>query len=157
MLTYASDLLQNALDLRWSTAKGSYKVLMTEMEASELFWDDHAGVRQQYAQRNVRPAFNATGNSRPLPNVQRKICMAFQTGTCPSETDHKQGNVYLRHICAYCFSNFNRPFPHREQECRKKGGRHPRLRSGGRDSIARGASTQILLTLNLTLASPRTV
>ena len=53
MLTYASDLLQNALDLGWSTAKGSYKVLMTEMEASDLFWHDLAGVqsiRQQYAQ-----------------------------------------------------------------------------------------------------------
>ena len=29
-LLYASDLLQNALDVEWATAKGSYKVLMTE-------------------------------------------------------------------------------------------------------------------------------
>ena len=63
MLTYASDLLQNALDLGWPMAKGSYKVLMTEMEATELFWDNLLGVqavRQQYAQRNVRPAFSST-------------------------------------------------------------------------------------------------
>ena len=45
MLTYASDLLKN----------------VPEMEASDLFWDDLAGVqsiRQQYAERNYRPTFN---------------------------------------------------------------------------------------------------
>ena len=138
MLTYASDLLQNALDLGWPTAKGSYKVLMTEMEATELFWDNLPGVqavRQQYAQRNIRPAFSSTPNARPQPNLQRKVCMVFQTGTCSSETDHRQGNVYFRHICAYCFTNFNRPFPHREQECRKKKG-------AGAQSTGQGSGAQ---------------
>ena len=56
MLVYVSDLLQNALDLGWHTARGSYKVLMTEIEAQTLDWDDLEGVQaidRQYAQRNV--------------------------------------------------------------------------------------------------------
>ena len=54
MLIYASNLVQNALDLGWHLAKGSYKVLMTEMESSGL--DCLEGVqslRRQYAQRKL--------------------------------------------------------------------------------------------------------
>ena len=123
MLKYASDLFQNALDLGWATAKGSYKVLMPEMEASDLYWDDLPrvqSIRQQYAQRNVWPAAPQGPGFQKSNNVFKKVCTAYQTGTCPSETDHRQGNTYFRHICAYCFANLNRPFPHREQECRKK-------------------------------------
>ena len=56
MLVYVSELLQNALDLVWHTARGSYKVLMTEIEAQTLDWDyleGVQGIRRQYAQRNV--------------------------------------------------------------------------------------------------------
>ena len=110
------------------------------MEASDLFWHDLIGVqsiRQQYAQQNVRPGPNMVGNSRPQFNTQRKICQAFQTGTWHSETDHRQGNIQFTHICAYCFATFNRPFPHREQECRKKKGhRATGHGSGVRDSVA---------------------
>ena len=69
MLVYVTDLLQNALDPGWHTARGSYKVLMTEIEAQTLDWDDlegGRGIHRQYAQRNVnRPpvAGNRSGSS----------------------------------------------------------------------------------------------
>ena len=83
MLVHASDLLQNALYLGWHLAKGSYKVLMAEMESSSLDWGDLEGVqalRRQYAQRNV---------NRPAGNNSRFNYPQYQTGMCPHENDHR--------------------------------------------------------------------
>ena len=127
MLLYVSDLLQNALDLGWPVAKGSYKVLMTEMETTELSWDDLGAVqslRQQYTQRNLRPN-PPNGNSHSSKSTfagVKKVCPHYQTGTCAMDSDHKTGNIHYRHICAYCFNTISKPFPHREQECRRKKG-----------------------------------
>ena len=115
ILVYVGDLLQNALDLGWHTARGSYKVLMTEIEAQTLDWDDLEGVqgiRRQYAQRNVnRP--QGTGNKFASNFVKKIVRPAFQNGTCPHEGDHKSENQFFRHICAFCFNTVSKPFLHR--------------------------------------------
>ena len=127
MLVYASGLLQNALDLGWHLAKGSYKVPMTEMESSSLDWGDLEGVqslRRQYAQGNVnRP----TGNSSRFnsPQLKQVVCPQYQTGMCSHVNDHRSDRQYFRNICAFCYTSISKPFPYREQDCLRKKGRLP--------------------------------
>ena len=60
---------------------------MTEMETTDLSWDDLGAVqsiRQQYAQRNLRPPHPNNSNSNVKPSISgiRKVCPHYQTGTC---------------------------------------------------------------------------
>ena len=130
MTQYGADLVQNALDLGWPTAKGSYKVLLATMESTPLDWDnlpDIQNLRHQYAQRSI--VRNAHANSSPAPShsnnqatrpSRRLLCARFQTNNCNFESDHTADGVRYRHICSFCFHNLGKAFPHRESDCQNK-------------------------------------
>ena len=131
MVQYGADLLQNALDLGWQTAKGSYKVLLTQIESTSLTWEninEIQALRHQFAQRSImkQPSHVAhVAPSAPLHNygprnVRRVLCNRFQNNTCAHETDHSADGVRYRHICAYCFHQLGKTFPHKECECQNK-------------------------------------
>ena len=129
MIQYGADLMQNALDLGWGTAKGSYKVLLSSIESTDLTWEDLPQIqdlRHQYAQRSIVRASNNL-NPTPTANSQlnvrpgrRLLCSRFQSGACTFESDHSADRVRYRHICAFCFHQLGKTFPHRESECQNK-------------------------------------
>ena len=119
MLPFASDLYQNALNQGWAGARGAYKVIMTEMEAGRVSWEELNTIqdlRRQYAQRFIsKPAtgYSPTGPSNgPLKGNSLKqadkgnrlACPAYQTASCTHSADHTVNGVRYRHICAYCLA-----------------------------------------------------
>ena len=155
MLSFASDYFQNALDMGWPVAKGAFKVILCEMEAGRLTWEDLPAVqalRSQYAQRHVAKAalhnppqshpnsHSNQGNAPSQPSKPndrhnpRAPCPKFQLGTCPLPSDHTHAGLYYRHICAFCLAVVGRAYPHPEQECLRK--------KGQPKGPGRGATTQ---------------
>ena len=140
MLKLGSDFFQNALDLGRAVARGAYKVVLTEMEAGLVDWENLEAVqslRRQYAQRCIhKPAQNGpasgppngpfkSGNSKNGENKQHKTmpCPSYQTVSCTSSNDHTHGSVHYRHICAYCWAVLYKSFPHPEAECKTMKGK----------------------------------
>ena len=125
MIAYGADLIQNALDLNWSTAKGAYKVLLCHMESTTLNWDNMAEIqalRHQYAQRNVFRS-NSNANSSAPQNrsyPKKALCSRFQTASCSFDNDHTSDGTRYRHICAFCFHSLGKTYPHKEQDCQNK-------------------------------------
>ena len=139
MLKFGSDFFQNALDLGWAVARGAYKVVLTEMEAGLVDWENLEAVqslRRQYAQRCItKPAQNGSASGPPSgpfksgnsKNGDNKLyrsmpCPSYQAVSCTNPSDHSHGSVHYRHICAYCWAVLNKPFPHPEAECKRKKG-----------------------------------
>ena len=118
MLSYLCDLMEDANDFSWASAKASHAVLLCEMERGTLEWANTERIdriRRAHAQRhNPGNKQNWARNQDP----QRKpwFCKSYQGGTCPHNADHELNGKTQRHICAYCITQ-GRNMTHPEKDC----------------------------------------
>ena len=91
MLDYLGNLMEDASDFSWESAKASHAVVLTNMEADRSQWSDTDKldrIRRAHAQRHVTPGQSTASKgsvNKKIKNSTSKngiICKFFQEGTC---------------------------------------------------------------------------
>ena len=115
MLEYLSELMEDAQDFGWTSAKGAHAVLLCRMEEGKVNWamtEKIDRIRRAHAQKVVN---NSTKKSNSeFPGVP---CKFFQSQKCPHKGDHHTSGQWYRHICSFC-NTLGKRFPHALKDCR---------------------------------------
>ena len=110
MLDYLGNIMEDASDFSWDSAKACHAILLTNMEADRISWNETEKIdriRRAHAQRHV----TATGTSatrsftKKSKNIQSKSglnCKYFQEGTCRYPSHHRSAGQFYRHVCETC-------------------------------------------------------
>ena len=101
MVSYLSDVMEDATDFSWQGAKAAHAVLLCEMERGSFTWENGERIdriRRAHAQKHVpsRQPWGRSDTKKPW------FCKNFQTNTCLFQKDHESNGRLQRHICAYC-------------------------------------------------------
>ena len=118
MISYLSDLMEDATDFSWQGAKAAHAVLLCEMERGSLHWEDSDRIdriRRAHAQKHVQSKQNWGKNETKKP----WFCKNFQTNNCTFPRDHETNGKLHRHICAFCLTN-GKHLNHSEKNCTNK-------------------------------------
>ena len=115
MIQYLGDLMEDASDFSWVSAKASHAVMLCEMERGKITWSDTTRIdriRRAHAQKHQNKANwgNKMGEKHPW------FCKNFQTGTCSYSRDHETGGKLQKHIGAFCLTQ-GRVSNHAEKDC----------------------------------------
>ena len=108
MLEYLADLMEDAQDFSWASAKAAHAVALCRMEDGKLSWNDTIGldrVRRAHAQKNIGTSNSNNGVSSNKFGKNKDlgfICNFFQIGTCTHSKDHISGGRKYRHVCSHC-------------------------------------------------------
>ena len=96
MVSYLSDLMEDATDFSWQGAKAAHAVLLCEMERWSLTWENGERIdriRRAHAQKHVpsRQTWAKSDTKKPW------FCKNFQNNTCSFQKDHESnGHIYVR-------------------------------------------------------------
>ena len=121
MVSYLSDLMEDATDFSWQGAKAAHAVLLCEMERGSLQWEDLDRidrVRRAHAQKHIS---NKSTWGKVSDHSGRKpwYCKNYQTGSCAYSRDHDFNGKLQKHICSFCLIG-GRQLAHPEKECTYK-------------------------------------
>ena len=117
MISYMSDLMEDATNFSWQGAKAAHAVLCCELERGTVTWNDSHRIdriRRAHAQKHVSNCAKTWGKSEQ----KRKpwYCKFYQNGTCTHNKDHKVGGRLHRHVCATCLQQ-GKVLAHPEKDC----------------------------------------
>ena len=118
MLEYFQQLIQDAQETNWFTAKSAHKVLFIEMKRGQISWKEARLVNQtraRYTQRTIYPGVGYKKSGK-----QAVLCKFFNKGNCIYENDHMEGQILQRHACAFCFRVVKRFCFHSESNSNRK-------------------------------------
>ena len=122
MLEYMTDIMEDAQDFGWATAKGAHALILCRMEEGKVDWLSSKKLdrlRGAHAQKIVT---NTGANSNSLKNrteAQGVPCKFYQSAKCSHKNDHTTSGQLYRHICSHCFS-LGKKFAHPLKDCRNK-------------------------------------
>ena len=114
MLEYLKLLMQDAIETNWATVKRTHSVVLQTMERGRCSWDKFESVdriRMRCTQRTLQP--NSKANSGQKKEI---ICSRFNSNSCSHNGDHQEGQTWLKHACAHCFSLTKRFLNHRQSD-----------------------------------------
>ena len=117
MLTYLSELMEDATDFTWSNAKASHAVLLCEMERGVLDWSHTSRIeriRRAHAQKHHQS--QKSNWAKQENNKKPWYCKLFQSGNCMYSRDHEHGGKMYRHICVHCLA-LGKQLNHPGKEC----------------------------------------
>ena len=118
MLWYLNDLMEDATDFSWASAKAAHAVLLCEMERGTVCWSDTSRIdriRRAHAQKHCH--FGKQNWGRKDQDVKKPwYCKLYQTGKCQFSKDHEYGGKIHKHVCSFCLSQ-GRISGHPEKEC----------------------------------------
>ena len=95
MLEYLSEIMEDANDFSWQSAKASHAVLLCRMEEEKVEWHETHKLDQNLGGLDTK-------QSRFKPKTT--ACRFFQRGLCHHQKDHETGGVFYKHICSACFA-----------------------------------------------------
>ena len=110
MLDYLGNLMKDASDFSWESAKVSHAIVLTNLEADCLQWtetDKLDRIRRAHAQRHSAPEPSNTSKStynKKVKNIGSKtgvICRYIQQGTCKFPSHHRTAGQLYRHVCEH--------------------------------------------------------
>ena len=126
MLDYVINLLDDAQDFSWSSAKASHAVLLCRMEQGEIGgWSEVEKidrVRRAHAQRHSTPQ---TGQNVKNNDKNQKFpakftpCVYFNKNACSQVKNHENKGIFYRHICAACWELDGKAYAHSQLDCRR--------------------------------------
>lgn len=123
MLSHLQDLMQDAMDYSWETARSYHKLLLQQFERNLLSWKDSdriAEFRRTHAHRGPLTTVTNASSAPKKGSEKQQYCAAYQRGACQQRTDHTNARGFVRHICAYCLRITQTAYPHSEADCRRK-------------------------------------
>ena len=121
MISYMSDLMEDATDFTWQGAKASHAVMLCEMERGVLTWEDTDcidRIRRVHAQKHITQNKFGWAKSGEL-NRKPWFCKNYQNGSCSHSKDHEMNGRTHKHICAFCLS-LGKQLMHAEKDCVNK-------------------------------------
>ena len=106
MVSYLSDLMEDATDFSWQGAKAAHAVLLCEMERGSLQWEDLDRIDRIHRAHAQKHVSGRSGWSKPLDHSSRKpwYCKSYQLGTCVHPRDHESNGKIHKHICSFCLA-----------------------------------------------------
>ena len=106
MIEYLTELMQDACDYSWESAKGAHSVLLHRMADRVVDWDqvkEVQKIRKCYAQTT------ATQSQEKYSKNQKAVpCLRHNKGTYLRMSDHEWQNLMLKHVCQFCHTQFNK-------------------------------------------------
>ena len=124
MLDYVINLLNDATDFSWSSAKASHVVLLCCMEQGEKAgWVDIKKidrVSRAYVERHsVGQNSTQRLQDKGLNSGKSFPCVYFIEGVCLQRQTHENKGVIYKHICSHCWNKEAKAFQPLQVECRK--------------------------------------
>ena len=123
-VSYLINLLEDATDFSWASAKASHAVLLCRMEQGEIkSWAetekiDH--VRRAHAERHVATTHGTSRNIEETHGNGKIVpCVYFNKGSCLQKKSHETKGIFYKHVCSYCWQKEAKAFPHTQTECKK--------------------------------------
>ena len=118
MLWYMSDLMEDATDFTWASAKAAYAVLLCEMERGTVCWSDTSRI-DRIIRAHAQKHSHFTKQDWVKKDQDPKkpwFCKLYQIGQCQFQKDHEFGGKVQKHICSFCLSQ-GLVSGHPEKEC----------------------------------------
>ena len=116
MLAYQGNLMQDALELSWPTAKQAHAAVLMEIKCAQASWRDQSKIdciRQRFTQRVIKSTQSVSTDE------QTRICKRYNEETCGQAKDHSDGKVTYKHLCFSCFKAVKRHYSHPEAKCNR--------------------------------------
>ena len=120
MLDYLGELMEDANDFSWQSAKSAHAVLLCRMEEGKVEWTDTSKIdriRRAHAQRPYTQNFGNNNSKQGKIEGKSNICRFYQRGMCQNQRDHETGGFFYRHICATCYT-MGKEHRHMAKDCR---------------------------------------
>ena len=122
MLDYMSDLMDDAQDFGWASAKGAHALILYRMEEGKVDWLspeklDH--LRRAHAQKVLTSNTSNAHSSKSRNDTQGVLCKYFQSGKCSQKSEHTTNGQLYKHHCSHCHTLGNK-LPHALKDCRNK-------------------------------------
>ena len=117
MSQYLVELMQDACDFTWESAKGAHSVLLHRMTDGVLDWhnlDEIQKIRKRYAQ-----TFGNQNQADRIKQMKTVPCIKFNKGNCSKSHDHEWQNMLLKHMCHFCFTTTGQVQQHSKRDCWK--------------------------------------
>ena len=123
MLDYVIDLLDDATEFSWGSAKASHAVLLCRMEQGEIkSWSETKKidrVRRAHAQRHGTAQNIAQKGQDKSSAGKVTTCVFYNKGSCTHKQTHETKGVLYKHVCMACWAKEGKSFPHPQTECCK--------------------------------------
>ena len=122
MLDYLSELMEDAQDFGWASAKGAHALILCRMEEGKVNWlnaDKLDRLRRAHAQKVVNNNSSTGQGSKSKNESQGVLCKYFQSGKCSHKTEHTTNGQLYKHLCSHCHS-LGKKFSHALKDCRNK-------------------------------------
>ena len=111
-LDYVIDLLDDATDFSWASAKASHVELLCRMEQGEIkSWLETEKIDRVCRAHAQRHSSSSSGKVT--------TCVYYNKGSCAQKQTHETRGVLYKHVCASCWSKDGKFYPHPQTECRK--------------------------------------
>ena len=104
MLDYMSDIMEDAQDFGWASAKGAHALLLCHMEEGKVEWhmtEKIDRIRRAHAQKVV--STSSSHGKKAQSTMQGTPYKFFQMGKCSHTSDHITNGHSYKHICSHCF------------------------------------------------------
>ena len=117
MADYVTELLQDACDYGWESAKGAHSVLLHRMQDGVVTWHNVKEIHK-IRKRYAHTVANSTSNDK---NKVLKIvpCLKYNKGQCSRSSDHEWQNMLLKHMCTHCHNVLNKTEGYPRKDCSK--------------------------------------
>ena len=117
MLWYLNDLMEDATDFLWGSAKAAHAVLLCEIERGSVTWTNMSRIdriRRAHAQKHHVGKQN--WGKKESESKTPWFCKSYQFGQCLFNKDHEQGGKMHKHICSHCLSQ-GKILAHPQKDC----------------------------------------
>ena len=123
MLDYVIDLLDDATDFSWASAKASHAVSLCRMEQGKIkSWSDTEKidrVHKAHAQRQTTAQTIPQTGQDKSSSGKVTTCVFYNKGSCAHKQTHETIGVLYKHVCISCWAKDGKSYPHPQTECRK--------------------------------------
>ena len=121
VLEYVTELMEDAQEFGWASAKGAHALLLCRMEQGKVNWhmtDQIDRIRRAHAQK-VATSTQNLNTKKKVSEMQGVPCKYYQNGKCSQKGDHNSGGQLYKHICSHCHT-LGKKFSHPSKDCRTK-------------------------------------
>ena len=122
ILDYVIDLLDDATDFSWSSAKASNAVLLCRMEQGEIkSWLETEKIERVRRVRGQRhnTAQSSAKRTKKHPSAKTTTRVFYNNGVCSQKQTHETKGVLYKHVCASCWPEDGKAYPHLQAERRR--------------------------------------
>ena len=121
MLEYVTELMEDAQDFGWASAKGVHALLLCKMEQGKVNWhmtEQIDRIRRAHAQK-VPTSTQNLNSKKKVSDTQGVPCKYYQNSKCSQKNDHNSGGQLYKHICSH-YNTLGKKFNHPAKDCRAR-------------------------------------